>query len=534
MKVGGQTMGKVVQSGRLDDDGSRWAVERASERVERGDNEGALWLLQRAQRLHPASRDIEELQAVAQVCLAASRNPDCPCGATSRGFASPNWYRVLMVNETADLIAIKRKYRQLALLLHPDKNKHRRAEEAFKLVLEAYAILSDHKKREAFDALLRENGCRKCSCTAAQKWFVANKWDYKRGSRGGLSKESMKRKNQSIADFSEFSFPFDFRKADWSIKHEKFGLFRERAQEKVDSLAYVLKERRARWNEESEAIGRERYRRGDDYHQRDESWRNFHTNNLNHQQHTRETKVFSRESVGKQKSALASGIHGRQSSNAHELSRARDNSCDSANDAAEQLCQKNGKGATSGGNETPRVLEKLEGLLGMLKEELTTNNGGSQCPKSKFGEDTVTPDDDRFYTRTSEAEKGSSALSAKGRVKLEEELAVIDDFLARLTDVDEEESGSRVSETNFPLDDEINQNVRQRKQPSSFPNGGRMPNGLTTESSQEEILHTCDFKLSSLSRGKKGSKTETDCRHTSTVETAYNDDEKTMQRQKKV
>jgi len=47
---------------------------------------------------------------------------------------------------------IKRQYRKLALLLHPDKNKAVGAEAAFKLVSEAFGVLSDKDKRAAHDA----------------------------------------------------------------------------------------------------------------------------------------------------------------------------------------------------------------------------------------------------------------------------------------------------------------------------------------------------------------------------------------------
>ncbi len=46
---------------------------------------------------------------------------------------------------------IKQQYRKLALLLHPDKNKAMGAEAAFKLVSEAFGVLSDKEKRAAHD-----------------------------------------------------------------------------------------------------------------------------------------------------------------------------------------------------------------------------------------------------------------------------------------------------------------------------------------------------------------------------------------------
>ncbi|CAN8325277.1 unnamed protein product [Cochlearia groenlandica] len=62
-----------------------------------------------------------------------------------------DWYAILGVDPLADEEAVKRQYKRLALLLHPDKNKCDGAEAAFKLVLEAWSLLSDKVKRVAFD-----------------------------------------------------------------------------------------------------------------------------------------------------------------------------------------------------------------------------------------------------------------------------------------------------------------------------------------------------------------------------------------------
>ncbi len=61
-------------------------------------------------------------------------------------------YATLGVPKSADAAAIKRAYRKLAKELHPDRNKDNpRAAERFKAVTAAYDILSDPKKREAYD-----------------------------------------------------------------------------------------------------------------------------------------------------------------------------------------------------------------------------------------------------------------------------------------------------------------------------------------------------------------------------------------------
>jgi DnaJ-class molecular chaperone len=62
-----------------------------------------------------------------------------------------DFYDVLGVNKTASDAEIKRAYRKLALQYHPDRNKAADAAEKFKEVTEAYEVLADAKKRQAYD-----------------------------------------------------------------------------------------------------------------------------------------------------------------------------------------------------------------------------------------------------------------------------------------------------------------------------------------------------------------------------------------------
>jgi molecular chaperone DnaJ len=62
-----------------------------------------------------------------------------------------DYYEVLGVPRNASKDQIKDAYRQLALKYHPDRNKAPDAEERFKEISEAYAVLSDDEKRAQYD-----------------------------------------------------------------------------------------------------------------------------------------------------------------------------------------------------------------------------------------------------------------------------------------------------------------------------------------------------------------------------------------------
>ncbi|OUM55134.1 hypothetical protein BVG19_g4618 [[Candida] boidinii] len=62
-----------------------------------------------------------------------------------------DYYKLLKVDKGANDIEIKKSYRKLAIKLHPDKNKHPHASEAFKKIAKAFEVLSDADKKRIYD-----------------------------------------------------------------------------------------------------------------------------------------------------------------------------------------------------------------------------------------------------------------------------------------------------------------------------------------------------------------------------------------------
>ena len=117
------------------------AKDLAAIKLQEADYAGAKRIALKAQKLFPSLENISQLLTVCEV----------HCCAASKINGEMDWYGILQVETTADDMLLKKQYRKLALLLHPDKNKFAGAEAAFKLIGEAHMILTDQVKRLSHD-----------------------------------------------------------------------------------------------------------------------------------------------------------------------------------------------------------------------------------------------------------------------------------------------------------------------------------------------------------------------------------------------
>lgn len=117
------------------------AKDVAERKMHEADFLGAKRMVLKAHWLFPGLENISQLLAICEVHSSASVKIN---GET-------DWYGILQVEPTADDMVLKKQYRKLALLLHPDKNKFAGAEAAFKLIGEAHMTLTDQVKRRSHD-----------------------------------------------------------------------------------------------------------------------------------------------------------------------------------------------------------------------------------------------------------------------------------------------------------------------------------------------------------------------------------------------
>lgn len=67
-----------------------------------------------------------------------------------------DYYKILRIKKTANQQSIKKAYKRAAKKYHPDVNNKQNTEKKFKLIQEAYTVLSDKNKKAKYDKLYEE------------------------------------------------------------------------------------------------------------------------------------------------------------------------------------------------------------------------------------------------------------------------------------------------------------------------------------------------------------------------------------------
>lgn len=117
------------------------AKELAERKFSESEYAGAKKLALKAQNLCPALDGISQFLAILDVYISAENKVS----------GEMDWHGILKVNPCDDDETVRKHYKMLALTLHPDTNKSLGAEGAFKLVSEAWSMLSDKNKRQAYN-----------------------------------------------------------------------------------------------------------------------------------------------------------------------------------------------------------------------------------------------------------------------------------------------------------------------------------------------------------------------------------------------
>lgn len=133
-----------------------------------------------------------------------------------------NYYEILEIEKNASGDDIKKAYRKLALKYHPDRNQgDKDAENKFKLVNEAYQVLSDTQKRDIYDRYGKDglNGAGGFGGFSAD-FDINDIFDSFFSGFGGSSSRTRRRRNEKYSPDIEISITIDFHEAIFGCEKE--------------------------------------------------------------------------------------------------------------------------------------------------------------------------------------------------------------------------------------------------------------------------------------------------------------------------
>ncbi|KAK6912911.1 DnaJ domain [Dillenia turbinata] len=163
-------------------------LETAKQMITVQDYAGAKIKLLEVRRLYP---DLENISGMLTVCdiLSGARLDTVCCGT--------DWYRILQVTSTAEYSHIQFQFQKLLLLIDPLKNNFPGTSAALKITRYAFSVLSDPKKRAAFDsrsATLGAFGSKNsetCDVDLGKKYLLTDCSAYGNGSSPVLTKSKI-------------------------------------------------------------------------------------------------------------------------------------------------------------------------------------------------------------------------------------------------------------------------------------------------------------------------------------------------------
>ncbi|XP_076902280.1 uncharacterized protein LOC143556986 [Bidens hawaiensis] len=117
----------------------------AEKKLEDKDFPGAKKFTLKSQTLYPGLDGISQMLTTVNVYIAHEKKIN----------GESDWYAVLDAKPSDDDETIRKQYRKMVLMLHPDKNKSVGADGAFKILSEAWNLLSDKSKRSAYNQRTR-------------------------------------------------------------------------------------------------------------------------------------------------------------------------------------------------------------------------------------------------------------------------------------------------------------------------------------------------------------------------------------------
>lgn len=134
-----------------------------------------------------------------------------------------DYYEILGINQSASVKEIKKAFRKLALVYHPDTNKgNKQAEEHFKKLNQAHEVLSDTMKRKEYDAKIKSSY-----------------------SQNNTNESTNQKNHQSESTRRESA-------------HEEFEAAKKRAEEKLQERERILNQKEKELKNQFDELGKKR------------------------------------------------------------------------------------------------------------------------------------------------------------------------------------------------------------------------------------------------------------------------------------